>query len=69
VARLGSSRTTSRTCGSCAGGLFEAHAESGENERIEVVRWPLAELDDALEECRDAKTLIGLCWLARRLNG
>ena len=52
-----------------AGGLFEAHAESGENERIEVVRWPLAELDDALEECRDAKTLIGLCWLARRLNG
>jgi len=51
-----------------AGGLFEAHAESGENERIEIVRWPLAELDAAIAECRDAKTLIGLLWLARRLN-
>jgi ADP-ribose pyrophosphatase len=48
--------------------LYEAHAESGENERIEIVRWPLARLDDAIEECRDAKTLIGLLWLARRLN-
>ncbi len=48
--------------------LYEAHAESDENERIEIVRWPLARLDDAIEECRDAKTLIGLLWLARRLN-
>ncbi|HXP28125.1 MAG TPA: NUDIX hydrolase [Solirubrobacteraceae bacterium] len=49
--------------------LYEAHADSGENERIEIVRWPLATLDDAIAECRDAKTLIGLFWLARRLNG
>lgn len=48
--------------------LFEAHAESGEEERIEIVAWPLDRLDDAIAECRDAKTLIGLQWLARRLN-
>ena len=48
--------------------LYEQHADSGENERIEIVRWPLAKLDEAIDECRDAKTLIGLLWLARRLN-
>jgi ADP-ribose pyrophosphatase len=52
-----------------ASNLYESSAESGENERIEIVRWPLEELDRALEEIRDAKTLIGLLWLARRLNG
>jgi 8-oxo-dGTP pyrophosphatase MutT (NUDIX family) len=52
----------------CATELYESRAESGENERIEIVRWPLRRLDDALSECRDAKTLIGLLWLARRLN-
>jgi 8-oxo-dGTP pyrophosphatase MutT (NUDIX family) len=49
--------------------LHEAHAESAENERIEIVGWPLDRVDDAIAECRDAKTLIGLQWLARRLNG
>jgi ADP-ribose pyrophosphatase len=48
--------------------LREAEADSGEQERIEILPWPLAELDAALAECRDAKTLIALCWLARRLN-
>jgi 8-oxo-dGTP pyrophosphatase MutT (NUDIX family) len=48
--------------------LYESHADNEENERIEIVRWPLARLGDALAECRDAKTLIGLLWLARRLN-
>ncbi len=48
--------------------LHEATAESEENERIEIVRWPLAALAGAIEECHDAKTLIGLLWLARRLN-
>ncbi len=48
--------------------LYDSHADSGENERIEIVPWPLAELDAAIAECRDAKTLIGLFWLARRLN-
>jgi 8-oxo-dGTP pyrophosphatase MutT (NUDIX family) len=49
-------------------GLHEASADSGENERIEIIPWPLARLDDALAECRDAKTLIALNWLHRRLN-
>jgi 8-oxo-dGTP pyrophosphatase MutT (NUDIX family) len=48
--------------------LREERADSGEDERIEIVPWPLDRLDDALAECRDAKTLIALCWLARRLN-
>ena len=48
--------------------LYEAHAQSEENERIELAPWPLQRLDDAIAECRDAKTLIGLLWLARRLN-
>ncbi len=49
--------------------LYAHSADSGENERIEIVAWPLADLDGAIAECRDAKTLIGLMWLARRLNG
>ncbi len=51
-----------------ASDLYEQHADSGENERIELVRWPLSRLADAIEQSRDAKTLIGLMWLARRLN-
>ena len=43
-----------------ATGLHDASAESDEEERLEVVAWPLAELDGAIEECRDAKSLIGL---------
>ena len=51
-----------------ASDLYESSADSGENERIEIVRWPLAELDRAIAECADAKTLIALLWLARELN-
>jgi ADP-ribose pyrophosphatase len=53
----------------CATELFESHADSGEQERIEVVRWPLGEVAEAIEQCEDAKTLIGLLWLQRRLGG
>jgi 8-oxo-dGTP pyrophosphatase MutT (NUDIX family) len=42
-------------------------AEPEEDERIEIVPWPLAELDDAIDECEDSKSLIALLWLARRL--
>jgi 8-oxo-dGTP pyrophosphatase MutT (NUDIX family) len=42
----------------------EAQAER--NERIEIVRWPLADLDGAIAATRDAKTLIGLLWLKAR---
>ncbi len=52
-----------------ATGLHEASADSGEQERIEVVRWPLDDLDGAIAACRDAKTLIALYWLRVRLNG
>jgi 8-oxo-dGTP pyrophosphatase MutT (NUDIX family) len=37
-------------------------------ERIEVVPWPLAELDGAIAECVDAKSLIGLFVLRDRLR-
>jgi ADP-ribose pyrophosphatase len=38
--------------------------ESGE-EQIELVRWPLADLDRLIDQNEDAKTLIGLLWLRR----
>lgn len=40
--------------------LEDAEAESDEEERLQVVVWPLEDLDGAIEECRDAKSLIGL---------
>jgi ADP-ribose pyrophosphatase len=40
--------------------LHDASAEAEEEERLEVVAWPLAELDPAIAECRDAKSLIGM---------
>jgi 8-oxo-dGTP pyrophosphatase MutT (NUDIX family) len=46
-----------------ATGLSDRHAESDENERIEIVRWPLDDIDGALAATRDAKTIIGLQWL------
>jgi ADP-ribose pyrophosphatase len=48
--------------------LFGRSADSGEDERIEVVRWPLDDLGGAIDSCRDAKTLIGLLLLGRRLR-
>ncbi|MFP5364054.1 MAG: NUDIX hydrolase [Thermoleophilia bacterium] len=42
-------------------------AEPDPAERIEVVRWPLADLDAALAATNDAKTLIGLAWLRATL--
>jgi 8-oxo-dGTP pyrophosphatase MutT (NUDIX family) len=46
-----------------ATGLSDARAEAEHNERIEVVRWPLDDLDGAIAATRDAKTLIALQWL------
>jgi ADP-ribose pyrophosphatase len=44
-----------------ATGLEEAaDHEPDPEERIEIVAWPLAELDGAIAECADAKSLIGL---------
>jgi ADP-ribose pyrophosphatase len=43
-------------------------AEADDSERIEIVPWPLEKLDQAIEQCEDSKSLIGLHWLARRLG-
>ena len=43
--------------------LYDERAETDEDERIEIERVPLAQLDDVIERCRDAKSLVGLLWL------
>jgi 8-oxo-dGTP pyrophosphatase MutT (NUDIX family) len=44
--------------------------EPDEDERIEIVPWPLDRLDEAIAQCEDSKSLIGLLWLAlRRARG
>ena len=42
--------------------LYDESAETDENERIEIVEWPLAQLDNAIRACHDAKSLAGLLW-------
>jgi 8-oxo-dGTP pyrophosphatase MutT (NUDIX family) len=39
-------------------------AEPEEDERIEIVPWPRARLDEAIGACHDSKSLIALLWLA-----
>jgi ADP-ribose pyrophosphatase len=51
-----------------ATGLRDEHAEAEENERIEVVDYPLDRLDDVIAECSDSKSLIGLLWLRAYLR-
>ncbi len=36
-----------------------------DDEHIEIVPWPLADLDGAISQVEDAKTLIALLWLAK----
>jgi len=50
-----------------ATGLRPSDVEPDPGERIEVVRWPLADLAGAIAATTDAKTIIGLSWLRRRL--
>jgi 8-oxo-dGTP pyrophosphatase MutT (NUDIX family) len=42
--------------------LHDEPAEAAETERIEIAEVPLAQLDQVIQECRDAKTLVGLLW-------
>jgi ADP-ribose pyrophosphatase len=49
-----------------ATGLSDRAAEADEDERIDVVPWPLERIDDAIAQCEDSKSLIGLLWLAAR---
>ena len=45
-------------------------AQPEDDERIEIVRWPLDRLEAAIAECQDAKSLIALLWLlAERERG
>jgi ADP-ribose pyrophosphatase len=39
-----------------------------EDERIEIVPWSLSELERAIAECDDSKSLIALLWLATRVR-
>ena len=49
-----------------ATGLSPARAEADEDEQIEIVRLPLAAIEAALPELRDATTLVALLMLLRR---
>jgi ADP-ribose pyrophosphatase len=40
--------------------------EVDEDERIELVEWPLSDLDGLIDACTDGKTLVGLLELRRR---
>lgn len=52
-----------------ATGLSPAHGERDEDEAIDIVRLPLAEIDTELPRIRDASTLIALMALRDRLGG
>jgi 8-oxo-dGTP pyrophosphatase MutT (NUDIX family) len=43
-----------------ATGLEDVDAAPDAEERLEVVAWPLEDLDRAIDQCADAKSLIGL---------
>ncbi len=49
-----------------ATGLRDCDVEADPAERIEIVPWPLDDLDGAIAETTDAKTLLGLAWLRSR---
>jgi len=51
-----------------ATGLSDAEAEADDTEDIEVVEWPLDDLDGAIERCGDAKSLVGLLMLRDMLR-
>jgi ADP-ribose pyrophosphatase len=52
-----------------ATGLEDVDAEPDAEERLEVVTWPLKDLDGAIEGCADAKSLIGLLLFRQLRSG
>jgi 8-oxo-dGTP pyrophosphatase MutT (NUDIX family) len=48
--------------------LYEIDAERDPGERVELRTVPLSDLDGLIEECKDAKTLVGLLWLKAMLD-
>jgi ADP-ribose pyrophosphatase len=52
-----------------ATGLEEIEDHEGiEGERIEIVKWPLSDLDGAIDASADATSVIGLLWLRSDLG-
>ena len=51
-----------------ATGLEIVPHEPDPEERIEVAPWPLTDLDRAIDECADAKSIIGLLLFERQLR-
>ncbi len=49
--------------------LSDAGVDPDPSERIEVVRWPLGDLDRAIADCGDSKSLIGLLLLRQMREG
>ena len=49
--------------------LTDTDVDPDEEERIEVVPWPLEDLDAAIEQCADSKSLIGLLLLREMREG
>jgi 8-oxo-dGTP pyrophosphatase MutT (NUDIX family) len=49
-----------------ATGLHDSDVQADPGERIEIVPWPLNDLNGAIEATTDAKTLLGLMWLRDR---
>ena len=47
--------------------LTRVEAEPSPEERIEIVPMPLSKLDEAIEQCHDAKSLLGLLMLKELL--
>lgn len=47
--------------------LYDVAAEPTEEERIEIVRVPLEQLDSAIDDCADAASLVGLLLLRELL--
>jgi 8-oxo-dGTP pyrophosphatase MutT (NUDIX family) len=47
--------------------LYDVPSSPSDEERIEIVEFPLSEIDRAIERCEDAKSLIGLMMLKELL--
>jgi 8-oxo-dGTP pyrophosphatase MutT (NUDIX family) len=52
-----------------ASDLYDERRLAEEEERIEMVEVPLERLDEAIERCRDGKSLVGLLWLRAFRSG
>ena len=52
-----------------AEGVVPGEADPDEDEAVEIVHWPVEELESRLGEVEDAKTLVGLLLYLRRRSG